>query len=136
MKMICDVCARRLEEEGGIPDVPAKYCYIVAKFVFLESVRQVRDERKGWSERPAESTTEEAAVRAKLLEGLEDCLQQLASADRELILEYYRGEQRAKIERRRGMAERLNLTANALSIRACRIRDKLEACVKTRTVDA
>src|SRR5262249_32371115 len=33
--------ARRLEEEGNIvSDAPAHYCYIVARFVFLESLRQ------------------------------------------------------------------------------------------------
>jgi len=33
--------ARRLEETGSIDDVvPARYCYIVAKFVFLESLRR------------------------------------------------------------------------------------------------
>ena len=35
--------ARRLEETGSIDDVvPARYCYIVAKFVFLESLRRPR----------------------------------------------------------------------------------------------
>jgi hypothetical protein len=64
-----------------------------------------------------------------LLERLERCLERLFLADRELILEYYRGEQREKIENRRKLAERLVLTMNALSIRACRIREQLETCV-------
>jgi hypothetical protein len=51
--------------------------------------------------------------------------------NRELILDYYRGEQRAKIERRSELATRLGLTMNALGIRACRIRSKLETCVRT-----
>jgi hypothetical protein len=44
--------ARRLEEEGTIiSDTPAHYCYIVARLVFLESLRQKRrqeslDERR------------------------------------------------------------------------------------------
>jgi len=46
-----------------------------------------------------------------------------------LILRYYQGEQRAKIENRRALAERLGLTINALRIRASRIRSRLEACV-------
>ena len=128
--------ARRLEEEGAIPETPARYCYIVARFVFLESVRAARDERKNWSERPEETTLEEESLRRRLLEGIEDCLELLASADRELILEYYRGERRAKIEHRRELAERLDLTANALSIRACRIRAKLERCVRSRVAEA
>ena len=35
-----------------------------------------------------------------------------------------------KIGNRRALADSLGITINALSIRACRIRDKLEACVK------
>jgi DNA-directed RNA polymerase specialized sigma24 family protein len=128
-----------LEEEGRIEDTPpARYCYIVAKFVFLEYIRRVRHDQKKLSEHPSDTTPPaaepadpEAADRERLLEGLERCLQQLPTLDRELILEYYRGEQRAKIERRRELAARLGLTINALSIRACRIRDKLESCVRS-----
>lgn len=35
--------AHRLEEEGIIEsETPAKYCYIVARFVFMENVRAAR----------------------------------------------------------------------------------------------
>lgn len=130
--------ARRLEEEGSIPDTPpARYCYIVARFIFLESVRRARHEPVSLEERPgeprspaAESSESDVAVSQTLLDSLERCLQKLGAGDRELILEYYRGEQRARIERRRSLAARLGLTMNAVSIRACRIRDRLEACVK------
>lgn len=128
--------ARRLEETGTIPETPARYCYIVARFVFLEALRRTKDDRRSWSRRPGEGTPEDDALRRRLLEGLEDCLEQLALSERELILEYYHGEQRARIDRRRDLASRLKLSANAVSIRACRIREKLEACVKSRTVDA
>ncbi len=44
--------ARRLQEQGAIDDVsPAHYCYIVARFVLLESLR----ERNG-SRQPASTT--------------------------------------------------------------------------------
>ena len=37
--------ARRLEEEGNITsDTPAHYCYIVARFVFLEYLRARKNE--------------------------------------------------------------------------------------------
>ena len=65
-----------------------------------------------------------------MLSCLEQCIGKLASAQRETILQYYSGKERLKIERRRTLAERFGITMNALSIRACRIRDKLEACVK------
>ncbi|MGH9902801.1 MAG: hypothetical protein ACRD68_13415, partial [Pyrinomonadaceae bacterium] len=67
--------------------------------------------------------------REKLLECFERCLQSLDHDRRALILEYYHGKQRDKIENRRALAARFGLTINALSIRACRIRDRLESCV-------
>lgn len=126
--------ARRLEEEGTITtDAPAHYCYIVARFVLLESLR------KQQRQEPLDSTasvvglpdaSEEHRNREKRLECLERCLQSLEPDNRELILGYYRGERRAKTENRRAMAEKLRVTVNALSIRACRIRDRLEACTR------
>lgn len=129
--------ARRLSEAPSSIDAPpAAYCYVVAKFVFLESLREARPEQ----ERPDLRTGSGAAAavvetradddRGRLLACLERCLDTLASGDRGLILEYYRGETRAKIEQRRTLAQRLGLTANAVALRACRIRNRLEACVR------
>ena len=134
--------ARKLEEKGEIVGVsPAHYCYIVARLVFLESTRSSElhtaslddTERSGGIiaglKAPSEATMDNAA-KEKLFACLERCLSKLRMQDRELILEYYRGEQREKIEHRSQMATRLGVTMNALSIRACRIRTRLEACVK------
>ena len=132
--------ARKLDEKGTITEVSAlHYCYIVAKFVFLENIRSVKPIQTGAAELlNSDSATRRAAgaseigiedLREKTFGCLEKCLGQLSANDRELILEYYRGEQRAKIERRAELTTRLGITMNALSIRACRIRNKLEACV-------
>ena len=133
--------ARKLEEKGTIEEVsPLHYCYIVAKFVFLETVRRAKLIQTGTTELmnslPAAldsagaSEASATEVKEKMYDCLERCLAKLPAGDRELILEYYRGEQRAKIERRSELAARLGVTMNALSIRACRIRSKLEECVK------
>ena len=122
--------ARRLYEEGAIVDAaPARYCYIVAKFVFLESLRNPEHRRVDLPSSELSAAAPVAESPDLLLECLERCLGQLPSADRELILEYYRGEHRLKIEHRRAIAVRLAMTPNAVSIRACRIRGKLEQCV-------
>ena len=65
-----------------------------------------------------------------MLSCLDRCLNKLSAADSELILEYYQGEKHEKIQRRCELGVRLGLSANALSIRACRIRTKVEQCVK------
>jgi len=131
--------ARRLQEEGSITsDAPAHYCFITARFVFLEHLRKPKVEealddsetRKRSGLVTEADTAEEEREQERLLECLSRCVESLDPDHRDLIVGYYRGEQRVKIDNRRAMAAGLGITVNALSIRACRIRDKLEACVR------
>lgn len=132
--------ARRLKEVGAITNMTSShYCYVVARFVFLEYLRRTENypvsleslarSRAVTLESPSIDLQDFQEEREDLLDSLEHCLQHLEPENRELILHYYQGEQRARIENRRSLAERLGLTINALSIRACRIRRQLEACV-------
>lgn len=129
--------ARKVEEKGTISGLsPAHYCYIVARFVFLEHLREHREAAlddpagpKAELSSPAPATLGPANGKGRL-ECLEECLNKLEGKERELILEYYQGEKRTKIERRARLAASLGLSLNALSIRACRIRNKLEDCVR------
>ena len=135
--------ARKLEEKGEIVGTsPGHYCYIVAKFVLLEFRRRAELKHPSLEQLSGSGQSIgsligtarpdiELEAREKLFDCLERCLSKLQADDRGLIVEYYRGEQRAKIERRSELAARLGLTMNALSIRACRIRSKLEICVST-----
>jgi hypothetical protein len=66
----------------------------------------------------------------KRLACLRRCTSKLEPANRELIMRYYVGKGGVKIGNRRSLAESLGITMNALAIRACRLRDKLEACVR------
>src|SRR5262249_12105130 len=77
------------------------------------------------------SPIDSEATKEKTQDCLEQCLKQLAADEKALILEYYQGDQQEKIRRRKQIAERLEVSANALSIRACRIRNKLESCVRS-----
>ena len=131
--------ARRLEEEGVIEDdIPAKYCYIVARFVFMERLRETKKDRAllekirhhptGQPSSAAEAD-EERAAKEQMLNCLEQCTGKLEPRNREIIIRYYTGKERVKIENRRALAASLGTTVNAVSIRACRIRARLEACV-------
>jgi DNA-directed RNA polymerase specialized sigma24 family protein len=134
--------ARKLEEVGQITDAsPAHYCYIVAKFVLLESFRAPESRQANIDDlslaRQAKSnltvSTSTDADREKQdqrMDCLEKCLRQLPPEDQEMIVEYYQGQQRSKIERREKMAQALGISMNALTIRTCRLRAKLEQCVK------
>ncbi|HJZ81844.1 MAG TPA: hypothetical protein VKD91_15915 [Pyrinomonadaceae bacterium] len=129
--------ARRLEEEGTIEgESPARYCYIVARFVFLEHLRETDRETRLAAELARQRGNGEAqpdedrSLREKMLNCLERCTRELEPISRQIISRYYLGKERIKIENRRALAVTLGITMNALSIRASRIRDKLEACVR------
>ena len=130
--------ARRLEEEGGITEAPpAQFCYITARFVFLEHLRSF-DRKVGDLTGPDGSPRIEPATAPDFeteatnaeMNCLERCLQQLADGDRDLLLGYYSGDGRARIDGRKALAGRLEMTVNALTIKASRLRAKLEGCVR------
>jgi DNA-directed RNA polymerase specialized sigma24 family protein len=128
--------ARRLHEEGITEaETPARYCYIVARFVFMEHVRRVRQEQKlrgelGLAQSVTAGPQEIDDRYERMLDCTRNCIKHLDPTKQDLILSYYGGKERHKIENRRRLADRLGITTNALSIRACRIRDELETCVR------
>jgi DNA-directed RNA polymerase specialized sigma24 family protein len=66
------------------------------------------------------------------LDALRECLKQLPEEGRALILQYFQGEQRAKIESRQQLAAALKIPVPTLRKRAERLRISLETCVKRR----
>jgi DNA-directed RNA polymerase specialized sigma24 family protein len=130
--------SKTLEQSGSIAvRPPARYCYVVARFVLLEDIRRSRryvqvDETRDTlplGPRPVMPTDDRASVQEQRLECLDRCLHQLKPEQRELAIEYYRDAKRERIDRRRSLAERLGITMNALGVRACRIRNTLQTCV-------
>ena len=119
---------------------PARYCYIVAKFVLLEGFRRDRKYVRvdGRRDGDVHRTTrislvpvdDRQDVNEQRLDCLDRCLAGLRPDQRDLAIEYYRDARRQRIERRRDLARRLGITANALAIRACRLRDALMTCVE------
>lgn len=134
--------ARRLAELGKIENVaPPQYCYVLAKFAFLEYIRRPGHKESSIDDaaRPVGLKTNVtvsyeveggAAQLERQLGQLGRCLKKLTAADQELIIQYYEGDKRAKIEKRSRLAAEFGVTLNALTIRACRIRNKLEDCVR------
>lgn len=130
--------AARLQEQGTIDDiVPARYCYIIAKFVLLESLRRRKRESTVTSNLKdvhadaviTRAVEDIAAERERTIDCLEHCLAAHSPAERDLILEYYRTDTGAARVQRKRLAQRLGLNANSLAIRACRLRQRLERCV-------
>jgi DNA-directed RNA polymerase specialized sigma24 family protein len=129
-----DRVSRTLEESGRIKVTPpARYCYVVARFVLLEDIRKSRrdvpfeETRAAMQHTRTGTATEEEADQS--LDCLGRCLNTLKPEDRRLIVEYYRDAKRQRIDRRRELARELGITMNALGIRAWRLRASLERCV-------
>jgi DNA-directed RNA polymerase specialized sigma24 family protein len=123
--------ARRIDEGENVFNLHG-YFSTVARLVFMESLR----ERERTSvpldeipEMPAEQPFEDDQRDARL-RCLDHCLNKLPVESQTLILKYHHDEKRAKIDRRRQLAEGLGIPLNALRIRAHRIRTALEKCVR------
>ena len=129
--------ARRLDE-GERPQNLNAYFYGVARLLLKEAFRGLGKEPIALDLAPAPpfGTDDEEHERRRLqeerrLECFEVCLRKLSNVSRELIVEYYREEKGFKIEQRKLQADTLNLSLNALRLRACRIRTALCDCINT-----
>ena len=107
---------------------PALYFYGVADKIYLEWLRKQKKggfvelkETGGLSDVEPESDEE--------FDCLEECLDKLPADQRELIVEYYRFEKKAKIEHHKKLAEKLGISVNALQTKTCRIRAVLRKCI-------
>lgn len=107
---------------GSYEGDPALYFYGVAEKIYLEQVKQVSIPVRP----PPERSDIEAEAKYQCLEG---CMERLSVRNRELILAYYGDFEGGRTAARKDLAERLGLGANALWIRAHRIRESLRKCV-------
>jgi RNA polymerase sigma factor (sigma-70 family) len=112
---------KELESDSDGDRLP--YFYAVANNVFKEYLR-----RK--SPNPPIRAMQESNNIEQEFACLEDCLSELEVEQRELVLNYYQDEKLAKINQRKRLAEKLGIAANALRIRAYRIRAALQKCVE------
>lgn len=104
---------------------PSLYFYGVAQKVLLESLRKRPPQPYVPPPDPDESEETE-----REFDCLERCMQGLTPESRELVLDYYRNDRRAKIDHRRELAARRGIGQNALRIRVHRIRATLQECVR------
>src|SRR5262249_22000077 len=112
--------AKILVRDGAIEVPPEAYCYIVAKFVLLEDCRRERRDHLHRASQLGDQRYADASLadaedrhREERLARLDDSLEQLGAEQRALIVEYYRDTGASKIARRRALAQRLGISANA-----------------------
>jgi RNA polymerase sigma factor (sigma-70 family) len=101
----------------------ARYFYGVANKVLMEYLRRKTPQPP--PSLPSDSNRIEQEYRC-----LEKCIDRLSDENRELLFEYYGAEGKAKIVKRKELADRLGIAPNALRIRAYRIRLALQECVE------
>jgi len=99
---------------------PARYFYGVAKKVYLE-YRHTAPVQK-----PLPAPFYEEDVE-RLFQRLDNALSLLEQSDRELVLSYYQGDGRSKIDHRKHLAEQLGISLNTLRLRIYRIRFQLRS---------
>jgi len=117
------VTSKLSEIAGSYLGDPALYFYGVANKVYLEYLRR----RPALEPPPLRESSDEIEAEYACLER---CMDELPPESRRLVLQYYQDEKRAKIERRRKLADELGIAVNALRIRAHRIRQQLQQCVQ------
>ena len=130
--------ARKISEGEVIENID-KYCYGVAKFLWMEASRNLRKEPVALDDLnlPISSNSDDEAEMEQRLEAerridcFEKCLHRLPPETRAFMVDYYREENGVKIEQRKQQAERLKTTLNALRLRASRVRRELGECIKS-----
>jgi hypothetical protein len=128
-----DRVARRLTQGEDVQDV-ARYAHGVAMRVFQES----------WRVRPTESLealekggveAEDPAAAERLDACLAECLRELPQRDSELLLRYFAGGGRVRIDDRARLAAEVGLSPNGLRIRVCRLKEALGRSLKRRLAE-
>jgi len=107
---------------GAYVGDPALYFYGVAEKIYLE---HTKNRSVLWLPL-SNGSSGEIELKHECLEG---CMERLSQPSRDLIIAYYGNDGRSKIESRKDLAQCLGLRANALWIRAHRIRESLRKCV-------
>jgi len=118
--------------EGEIEDV-SQYVYGVGRLLILELYKEREKSNRAANQQPTESfpqaESDEKAETEQKLRCLNKCLLELPAENRDIIVQYYQGEKREKIENRQRLADNLGIPQNALRSRAVRLREKLEDCI-------
>ena len=112
---------------------PARYFYGVAKKIYLEYERKLTVDHRRSQISP--STNSDNSDLENMLQQLDEALSLIPESDRELILKYYTGSGKKKINHRRALAARFGLRPAALRLRVFRIRRELRNYMSRSRLD-
>lgn len=120
--------ARKLESGAELEAIGA-YALGIARLVALE-FRRIPEETAAGEMPEVAVSAEPPGDTEERIQCLEKCLGELPEENRRIIVEYYKGNKREKIDNRQMLAESLKIPLTALRNRAVRLRDKLETCIR------
>jgi DNA-directed RNA polymerase specialized sigma24 family protein len=127
-----DRVARKLQHEHlGEVRNPTGYALGVARLIWLESVKREVSCRNRLDHH--EATRDQEARGPELerhLATLERCLVELGPDERALLIGYYDGQGRTRIEKREALVQRLGINSGLLRTRVHRLRAQLEVKVR------
>jgi DNA-directed RNA polymerase specialized sigma24 family protein len=136
-----DRLGRRLAAGETVAD-PRAYALGIARLVALEQHRRPEARHTSLDDVPAWRLTaaEGEGADPPRLRCFDRCLGALPAGQHDFIVRYYAATGRARIDGRAALATELGLSPNALRLRAQRLRDGLESCIRaclgsTRTFD-
>lgn len=103
----------------------------VARFVFMEIVKEREKQQVALRQLPADPIQEETPNPNEdaQLECLRGCLQSLPPESYQLLMTYYQDTGRNKIAARKKLAQELGVSQHTLRMRLQRLRAKVEECV-------
>ena len=123
--------ARRLGEGEAVEDL-RKYIFGIARLLCFDINRAEQRKRLAFAELPRQISADENEIRRREMQHrcLDKCLREAGDDERFFMLNYYQGTTGGKIENRKQMLAESNLSPSGFRMKALRLREKIEKCVK------
>lgn len=125
---VIDRVASRIDQGQEIGNI-GQYAIGVARFVFLEIVKQRQRQETALRQLPPDAVRKEVPAEEARLQCVRHCLGALPSRSSEMVIAYYSEERGNKLASRKKLAQHLGISSHALRMRLQRIRAGLERCV-------
>lgn len=132
---LADICFDRVIKKIGAGEQignVAAYAASIAQFVYKESLRskeRLTDSLDADDAHDVAAADQETSEEARLT-CLDQCLGEFQADDRNLVVAYYDTDEKTMIASRKRLADSLAMSMNTLRIKVCRLKAKLEKCVK------
>lgn len=121
------VCRKLPEIASNYHGRKELYFYGVAKKIHLEAHNQVQNEELETNRLPSKNIdNDENDINYQCLE---ECLEKLSADERNLVIGYYQNERGGKIDDRKEIARKLEISMDNLRIKIFRLRSELKKCV-------